>query len=440
MLKDTTTEINGKKVKVLEQHKNNEHYTTEKQQVFIIGSKGIPSNYGGFESFVEKLTEYQTNDKIRYHVARISSDNLRYEYNGAKCFNVNVPNIGSAKAIYYDIAALCYCIQYCRERPAIKSPIFYVLACRIGPFIKYFKKEIRKLGGVLYINPDGHEWKRRKWSAPVRMYWKLSERLMVKHADLLICDSKNIEKYIKEDYQKYHPNTKYIAYGSDTKPSILEDTDEKYTQWMHDKNLKSKDYYLVVGRLVPENNFETIIREFMSSNTKKSLAIITTVNYKFLEELKNKTCFDKDSRIKFTGTVYDQTLLKKIRENAYGYFHGHEVGGTNPSLLEALGSTNLNLLLCVDFNCEVGKDAALYWNKNEGNLSALINKCDELPSSEIVQLAAKARNRISEAYSWECIVNSYETTFLIRPDVEAELFHRMEISSKKVGASVMFRE
>ena len=104
-MKDSTIiEVNGKKVRVLEPHKTNPDYTTEKQQVFIIGCKGIPASYGGFETFVEKLTEYQVSDKIHYHVARIADDDVRYEYNGAKCFNVKVPNIGSAKAIYYDVA------------------------------------------------------------------------------------------------------------------------------------------------------------------------------------------------------------------------------------------------------------------------------------------------------------------------------------------------
>ena len=219
----TVIEINGKTVHTLEQHKTNPSYKTEKQQIFIIGSKGIPAAYGGFETFVEKLTEYQVSDKIHYHVSRISSDRVRYEYNGAKCFNISVPSIGPAKAIYYDVVALKYCIDYCKKRPSIKRPVFYVLACRIGPFIGYLKREIRKIGGVLYVNPDGHEWKRAKWSAPIRAYWKISERLMVKHADLLICDSQNIEKYIKEDYAKYHPKTTFIAYGSDTKASDLKE-------------------------------------------------------------------------------------------------------------------------------------------------------------------------------------------------------------------------
>ncbi|MFQ9510157.1 MAG: DUF1972 domain-containing protein, partial [Lachnospiraceae bacterium] len=186
-----TTQVGEKVVKRLEKHDINPKYTTNKKQVFIVGAKGIPANYGGFETFVENLTACQKTDKIRYHVSRMASENTRYEYNNAKCFNVKVPNIGAAKAIYYDIAALRYCINYCKARPAIKEPIFYVLACRIGPFIGPLKKEIHKLGGKLYVNPDGHEWKRAKWSVPVRKYWKISEKLMVKAVDLLICDSKN---------------------------------------------------------------------------------------------------------------------------------------------------------------------------------------------------------------------------------------------------------
>lgn len=404
--------VNGKEVRSIEQHKANPEYYSEKQQVFIVGCKGIPAAYGGFETFVEKLTEYQVSQDIHYHVARIAEDNVRYEYNGAKCFDVKVPNMGPAKAIYYDIKALKSCIAYCKARPAIKKPIFYVLACRIGPFIGRLKKQIKKLGGVLYVNPDGHEWLRAKWSKPVRMYWKASEKLMVKHADLLICDSKNIESYIQQDYAKYAPKTTFIAYGSDTKPSVLKDDDQSFLDWLQQKNLKKKGYYLVVGRFVPENNYETMIREFMKSKTDKDFALITNVSDAFLNELKEKTHFDEDKRIKFVGTLYDGDLLKKVREQAYGYFHGHEVGGTNPGLLEALGSTDLNLLLGVGFNREVGEDAALYWTKEEGNLAALIEKADTMSEAEIKELGVKAKNRIADAYSWEYIVDQYEKVFL----------------------------
>ena len=167
-----------------------------------------------------------------------------------------------------------------------------------------------------------------------------------------------------------------------------------------------------MGRFVPENNYEIMIKEFMKSNSDKNFAIITTANIKFLEELERKLHFKRDNRIKFVGTVYDQELLKKIRENAYGYFHGHEVGGTNPSLIEALGSTDLNLLLDVGFNREVAEDGALYWNKEDGNLAKLINRVDQLDSKSIEDLSKKARKRIEKGFVWEFISSEYEKIFL----------------------------
>lgn len=403
--------INGLSVTALPAHKTNPDYHTDKQQVFIVGSKGIPAAYGGFETFVEMLTRLQTDESIRYHVSRLGKDTQRYEHNGAKCFNVNVPEIGPAKAIYYDIVALKRCIAYCKARPQIKHPIFYVLACRIGPFIGHLAKEIHALGGTLYVNPDGHEWKRAKWSAPVRRYWKYSERLMVKHADLLICDSKNIEAYIRTDYRQYTPKTTFIAYGADTNKSKLADDDQRLLNWYAKKGLKANEYYLVVGRFVPENNFETMIKEFMKSESTKDFAIITTPNDEFLNKLEESLHFREDPRIKFVGTVYDTELLKKIREQAYGYFHGHEVGGTNPSLLEALGSTKVNLLLDVGFNREVAEDSALYWKKDPGSLANVIKHADDMSFHERQEYSRLAKKRISTEYSWEKIIDIYENIF-----------------------------
>lgn len=380
------------------------------KNVFIIGSKGIPARYGGFETFIEKLTEQQVSKEIKYHVSCLASDKREFEHNGARCFNINIPNIGPAKAVYYDIMALRQCIKYIKENN-IENAIVYVLACRIGPFIGFYKTQLKKLGATLFVNPDGHEWKRGKWNAAIRQYWKISERLMVKHADLLVCDSINIEKYIKEDYKKYNPKTTFIAYGADVERSILDDNDEKLINWYKEKGVSAKEYYLVVGRFVPENNYETMITEFMKSKTQKDFVLITNVEQnKFYDELKAKTGFDKDSRIKFVGTVYEQELLKKIRENAYGYLHGHEVGGTNPSLLEALATTDLNLLFDVEFNREVGLDGAIYFNKENGSLARLID--NELCSNQVELLGCKAKDRINNEYSWDKIINKYENLFL----------------------------
>lgn len=395
------------------------------KHIFIIGSKGIPAKYGGFETFVEKLTEGKKSEEIKYHVSCLADNYDEFEHNGARCFNIKVPNIGAAKAVYYDILALKESIKYI-EKNNIKNSIIYILACRIGPFVGYYKKKLKKLGGTLMVNPDGHEWKRAKWNKAIREYWKLSERYMVKNADLLICDSKNIEKYIKEDYKQYKPNTTFIAYGADVKKSNLSDDDGKILNWYKEKNINKKEYYLVVGRFVPENNYETMISEFMKSKTKKDLVLITNVEKnKFYEELKERTRFDKDKRIKFVGTVYDQELLTKIRENAYGYIHGHEVGGTNPSLLEALATTDLNLLLNVGFNKEVGLDSALYFSKEEGSLTNLID--NELENKDIYNLGIKAKERINQEYSWSKIINKYEKVLLIYPNDIKNLNQKNEI-------------
>ena len=382
------------------------------KDIFIIGSKGIPANYGGFETFVEKLTSGRVSQEINYHISCMAENNDEFNYNNSRCFNIKVPNIGSAKAVYYDILALNNSIKYMEDNN-IKNAIIYILACRIGPFMWIYKNKLKKLGVELLVNPDGHEWKRGKWNALIKQYWKVSERLMVKNADLLVCDSINIESYIKEDYKKYNPRTTFIAYGADCEASKLKDSDEELIKWYEEKKVKKDEYYLVVGRFVPENNYRLMIEEYMKSNTKKDFVLITNVEKnKFYEELRGTTNFENDSRIKFVGTVYNQELLKKIRENAYGYIHGHEVGGTNPSLLEALASTKLNLLLNVGFNKEVGEDGAVYFNKNSNDLANLIDKMDLLSNEELNEINKKAKARISNEYTWNKIIEKYEGLFL----------------------------
>ena len=389
------------------------------QHVFLVGAKSLGA-YGGYETFVNKLTEYHQNNKnIKYHVAvkangqgaAVPDGAIKnkdgYLYHNADCFEIKIPEkLGPAQAIYYDCAALKKSIEIIKEQK-IEIPIIYIMTCRIGPFFNNYAKQIHKLGGKVFLNPDGHEWMRTKWSAPVRKYWKYSEKVMIKGSDLIVCDSKNIEKYIQETY--HVTNTTFIAYGAETEPSKC--SKEKFKNWLAEKGLRRGEYYLIVGRFVPENNYETMIKEYMNSHTKKDFAIITNSNDQLKKELQEKLGYQKDNRIKFVGTVYDQELLKKIREEAYGYFHGHEVGGTNPSLLEALGSTKLNLLLDVGFNREVAEDAALYWTKEDGNFATLIDKTDALSEEEIELLGQKAKNRIKDAYSWEYICQRYLETW-----------------------------
>lgn len=391
------------------------------QHVFLVGAKSLGA-YGGYETFINKLTEYHQHDeRIKYHVAckangqgasvpdgvTVRVDGT-YTYHNAECFQIEVPEkLGAAQAIYYDCKALGKAIEIIKKEK-IENAIVYVMACRIGPFFSRYVRAIHRLGGKVFLNPDGHEWKRAKWNKLVRAYWKKSEELMVKKSDLIICDSINIEKYIRESYGV--DNTTFIAYGAETRKSI--GAEERYEKWLAEKGLRDGEFYLVVGRFVPENNYETMICEFMKSNSKKDFALITNVDDGFLGELEQRTGFRKDKRIKFVGTVYDQELLMKIREQAYGYFHGHEVGGTNPSLIEALGSTELNLLLKVGFNEEVGLDGALYWTKDEGDLAKLIDKADGMKAEDREVLGKKAKERVRTAYSWQFICDRYAEEFL----------------------------
>lgn len=398
------------------------------RHVYIIGSKSI-GQYGGYESFVLNLLQrHKNNQNIKYHVACKANgqgymdlnkldgvekiNEHEFTYCNASGILISVPEkIGSAQAIYYDIKALEWACDHI-EKNHIENPIVYILASRIGPFERKYVKRIHEAGGLVLQNPDGHEDWRRKWSVPVRKYWKFSEQYAVKNADLVVCDSKNIETYIHDEYSQYNPKTTYIAYGSYITPSVLEDDNPKYRNWLLEHNLKDKEFYVSVGRFVPENNFDIMIREFMASHTGKSFAIITTENSKYAEELQQKLQYKRDKRIKFVGTVYDAELLGKIRENAYGYLHGHEVGGTNPSLLESLGSTKLNLLYDVGFNKEVAEDAAFYWNKEEGDLARLIDKVDCMSAEDREHMGEMAKERIRRNYSWELICNRYAEEFV----------------------------
>ena len=390
-----------------------------RKHVFIIGSKGIPASYGGFETFVQELVRRRVTTDIVYHIACSIppedgfSRGQSFRVFGVRCFYIPmIGRLGSANAVVYDLQALEYCLRCIREyRP--ENAVVYILACRIGPLIGWYARKLKKLGVTVMVNPDGHEWLRAKWSRPVRAYWKYSEGKMVKAADLVICDSRAIAGYITKQYRKRPETIRYIAYGADVAEEDISSADrDRAYGWLKEHGLVPGEYYLMVGRLVPENNYETILREFSSSATKKNLAIICDLkDNRFYEKFRNTA----DSRIIFTGTLYDPGVLKAVRRSAYAYLHGHEVGGTNPSLLEGLGNTDLNLVYDVAFNREVADDGALYWTKQKGSLCFLIDRCDCMKREERSELGFRARQIISERYSWNKIVSEYEDLFLEGP-------------------------
>lgn len=380
------------------------------QHVFIIGSRGLPAQYGGFETFVDQLVSHQVSSDIQYHVACLSNDQAYYhfDYKGVDCFTIKAPKLGPARVIAYDMMAINYALKVIKKQ-GIERPIFYVLGNTIGAFVAPFARKIHKIGGRFYINPDGLEWKRAKWAKPIQAYLKYSEKIMTRHADLVISDNPGIESYIKEAYP--WSKTTYIAYGTDLSPTSLTSQDRKVREFYHKWQTQEKNYYLILGRFVPENNYETAIREFMASSTKRDLVIICNQEGNpYFEELRSRTGFDQDPRVKFVGTVYDQDLLKYIRKEAFAYIHGHEVGGTNPGLLEALAQTDLNLVLGVSFNQTVAKNSAQYWTKETGNLAHLINQVD--PLEDVSEWGQCAKDNMEQNFTWEKIVGEYEELFL----------------------------
>ena len=380
------------------------------QHVFIIGSRGLPAQYGGFETFVDQLVSHQVSPDIQYHVACLSTDQAyqHFDYKGVDCFTIKALKLGPARVITYDMMAINYALKLIKKQ-GIEQPFFYVLGNTIGAFVAPFARKIHKIGGRFYINPDGLEWKRAKWAKPIQAYLKYSEKIMTRHADLVISDNPGIESYIKEAYP--WSKTTYIAYGTDLSPTSLNSQDNKVREFYHKWQTQEKNYYLILGRFVPENNYETAIREFMASSTKRDLVIICNQEGNpFLEELRVRTGFDQDPRVKFVGTVYDQDLLKYIRKEAFAYIHGHEVGGTNPGLLEALAQTDLNLVLGVSFNQTVAKDTAQYWTKETGNLAHLINQVDSL--EDVSEWGQRAKANMKQNFTWEKIVGEYEELFL----------------------------
>ena len=380
------------------------------QHVFIIGSRGLPAQYGGFETFVDQLVSHQVSPDIQYHVACLSNDQAyqHFDYQGVDCYTINPPKLGPARVIAYDMMAINYALKLIKKQ-GIEQPIFYVLGNTIGAFVAPFARKIHKIGGRFYINPDGLEWKRAKWAKPIQAYLKYSEKIMTRHADLVISDNPGIESYIKEAYP--WSQTTYIAYGTDLSPTSLTSQDWKVRELYQKWQTQEKNYYLILGRFVPENNYETAIREFMASSSKRDLVIIcNNEGNPYFEELRTRTGFDQDPRVKFVGTVYDQDLLKYIRKEAFAYIHGHEVGGTNPGLLEALAQTDLNLVLGVSFNQTVAKDTAQYWTKETGDLAHLIDQVDSL--EDVSEWGRLAKANMKQNFTWEKIVGEYEELFL----------------------------
>ncbi|MBR2712842.1 MAG: DUF1972 domain-containing protein [Bacilli bacterium] len=382
------------------------------KNIIIIGARGYEKNYGGWETFVTNLINNYDDKDTKFYVPELNHNkkNRNIEVrNGVTCPQIYVPKQGAMTMFTFAFKATLYFKKYIKKNN-LKNVIMYVVGYRVGPLFTFIHKKLNKMGVKIVINPDGIEWKREKWNFLIKQYLKLSERTMINASDYVVCDSKNIESFIKDRYKKKADKTTFIAYGAYLKD--IKDIDKKTKEFMDKNNIENRDYYLIVGRFVPENNYELIIREYMKSDTTKSLVIVSNVERnKFYEKLKIRTGFENDKRIKFVGPVYDQEILVRLRKNAKAYIHGHSAGGTNPSLLEALSITDVNLLYDAVYNREVGEDAALYFNDEEGSLCKQINTIEKFKAKEQNEYGKRAKQRIKDEYTWEIVVKKYKKLF-----------------------------
>ena len=381
------------------------------KNIIIIGSRGYEKEYGGWETFVTNLINNYDDKDTKFYVAELTHEKNKgiEERNGVICPQIYVPKQGSITMFNFAIKATLFFKKYIKENK-LDNVVMYILGYRVGPLFSLIHRKLNKMGVKIVINPDGIEWKREKWNFLIKQYLKLSERTMIKSSNYVVCDSKNIEKFINERYKKYNKPSSFIAYGAYLKD--IKDIDDKTISFMKEHNITKRNYYLIVGRFVPENNYELIIREFMKSNTEKDLVIVSNVSKnKFYDKLLQKTKFNLDKRIKFVGPVYDQDILVRLRKNAKAYIHGHSAGGTNPSLLEALSITDVNLLYDAPYNMEVGGKAALYFSKEEGSLEKQIETIEKFKTKEQNEYSKKAKNRIKEEYTWEIVVKKYKKLF-----------------------------
>lgn len=375
------------------------------KHIFILGSRGYQAKYGGWETFVTNLVDHYHDLNTTIYVGELTDKKeedkkLRKINKHLYIYSFYVGVDGSAKMFFYTIKSYFSTLGYIKEKQLFNSYV-YILGLKLGPCLSFKRRFRKKYGVKVYVNPDGLEHLRSKWNKVIQWCFLLSEWSMIRHADLVVCDGLGIEEYIQKKYRKV--KTTYIAYGTNFY-DFSKINEEKILKEYH---LKKEDYLLVVGRCVPENNYELVIRDFMKSKIEKKLVIITNLSSSnYYLELVKKTNLESDKRIVFIDGVYDPIQLAVIRHNAYLYIHGHSVGGTNPSLVEALSLTNLNLLYDVCFNRDIGLDTALYF-KEEGSLKKLLDN-SKLLDQKRKELGPKAKERIKNNFTWDKIVEAYQ--------------------------------
>lgn len=358
-----------------------------KKTVAIIGTNGLPGRYGGWDQLLNHLT-IQLRDRFCF-VVYTSSYNAEKgvkEVNGARLKIIKLKANG-VQSIPYDIVSMIHAVFICDVLLILGTS-----GCIFLPVIKLFGKKI-------ILNPDGAEWKRGKWGKPAQWFLKVSEKFGVKYSDIVITDNKIIQDYV---FSTYGRKSELIEYGGDNANYVPvgEETLKKY-------GIEKNKYAFKVCRIEPENNIDMILEAFKASQLK----LILIGNWNFSAYGKNlREKYKEFENLLLLDPIYDQQQLDELRGNCGLYIHGHSVGGTNPSLVEAMNLGLFCVVYNVNYNIETTENCAIYFNSKEELQKTLTsyseNKIDTEYYKNKMHTIAKRR------YLWQIITEKYAQLFV----------------------------
>ena len=359
-------------------------------RIAILGARGIPARYGGFETFVEELAPRLVRRGVDVTVfCEAEHGPQPAEYEGVKLVHVPARAPGPARSIAYDVS--------CLWRARRGFDVVYMLGYGTS-----FACCLPRLHGTqVWINMDGLEWRRSKWSAPARLWLKTMEGLAPRSASRVIFDNAALAEEIRG--RRRVRCSSVLEYGA---PVLRERTDPSR---LSELGVSPGEYYLVVCRFEPENHVLEIAQAFTQAGLERPLIVVAN---KELGTSYARATLALDSRhVRFVGTVYDQELLLPLRQHCRAYLHGHSVGGTNPSLLEAMGCGNLVVAHDNPYNRETLGNAGLYFG-GVPSLGLRLRESEALDETELANKRRAALERIEERYTWELIADRYYALIL----------------------------
>lgn len=348
--------------------------------VGIVGTRGIPNRYGGFEELAEVLSVGLVNLGFEVHVySPHDHTNQNSIWHGVHIVHKNSPEfLGGFGTLIYDFN----CLWDCRKK---RFDIVIQLGYGTSALWSYLLSKKTRI----VTNMDGLEWKRAKYGYLSRLFLKVSERLAIYKSDFLIADSPIIQKYL----MRYQKEVETIAYGAD----IFEKPDPELLDQFE---LKPYDYHLLIARMVPENNIEMILAGYLNSKSDKPFVVVGNQQNQYGRYIARKFVH---KNIYFLGPIFNKPALNNLRYYSDLYFHGHMVGGTNPSLLEAMASS---AFICAHnnvFNRAVLGDNAVFFRNSE-HISEILNREVKDPESPFI---FRNKDKIKNEYVWSTIVYQY---------------------------------